>query len=347
MRAFSPNAQRVLGAASEEAERLHRDPVGTEHLLLGLIKVKRGIAIGVLRKLGLDLESVRLEVERQAEDELAGKMVWNIPFTPQVRSVLARAENEAENLNHSYVGTEHILLGILGESEGAAVRVLKHLNVTIERVRELVLTELDPDFSAAEFEPNKGRYELGDREADRPIVVSNPRRDFSTDANWVLEAATREADRLYHNYVGSEHLLLGLLRLDEGVALDALRNSRLQPEVVRLEVEKQVGIGPPTSMIGPLPYTPRVKKIVALAALEARDLAARKKAGVAIDEPLGFIRRLAAGFRRYLICPEHLLLGLLREGKGVAARVLFGLQVNPQRIREEILRRIDLTKRGA
>lgn len=150
MNNFTPRAQQVLALARKEADRFNHNYVGTEHLLLGLIKLGQGVAVNVLQKMGLDLETVRMEVEKQVGSGPDTKMVGNIPFTPRVKKVLALAGKEAKSLQHSYVGTEHILLGLLREGEGVAARVLKSLEIDIERTRNEILKELDPNFAPDE-----------------------------------------------------------------------------------------------------------------------------------------------------------------------------------------------------
>jgi ATP-dependent Clp protease ATP-binding subunit ClpC len=150
MNNFTPRAQQVLALARKEADRFNHNYVGTEHLLLGLIKLGQGVAVNVLQKMGLDLETVRMEVEKQVGSGPETKMVGNVPYTPRVKKVLALAGKEAKALNHSYVGTEHILLGLLREGEGVAARVLKSLEVDIERTRNEILKELDPNFTPPE-----------------------------------------------------------------------------------------------------------------------------------------------------------------------------------------------------
>src|ERR1700741_2047628 len=149
---FTPRAQQVLALARKEADRFNHNYVGTEHLLLGLIKLGQGVAVNVLQKMGLDLETVRMEVENQVGSGPETKIVGNVPYTPRVKKVLALAGKEAKALSHSYVGTEHILLGLLKEGEGVAARVLKNLEVDIERTRNEILKELDPNFTPPESE---------------------------------------------------------------------------------------------------------------------------------------------------------------------------------------------------
>src|SRR6201985_67260 len=152
MNNFTPRAQQVLALARKEADRFHHNYVGTEHILLGLIKLGQGVAVSVLQKMGLDLETVRGAVEKQVGTGQETKTQGSIPYTPRVKKVLALAGKEAKALNHSYVGTEHILLGLLREGEGVAARVLKSLEVDIERTRNEILKELDPIFTPPESE---------------------------------------------------------------------------------------------------------------------------------------------------------------------------------------------------
>ena len=152
MNNFTPRAQQVLALARKEADRFNHNYVGTEHLLLGLIKLGQGVAVNVLQKMGLDLETVRMEVEKQVGSGPETKLVGNSPYTPRVKKVLALAGKEAKALNHSYVGTEHILLGLLKEGEGVAARVLRSLEVDIERTKTEIQKELDPNFTPAEVD---------------------------------------------------------------------------------------------------------------------------------------------------------------------------------------------------
>src|SRR4030088_1269442 len=156
MNDFTPRAQQVLALALKEAERFSHNYVGTEHLLLGLIKLGQGVAVNVMQKMGLDLKTFRREVEKHVGSHPETKMIGSIPYTPRVKKVLALAGKEAKALNHSYVGTEHILLGLLREGKGVAARVLKSLEVDIERTRNEILKELDPNFTPPKTEQEGG-----------------------------------------------------------------------------------------------------------------------------------------------------------------------------------------------
>ncbi len=171
MNNFTPRAQQVLALARKEADRFHHNYVGTEHILLGLIKLGQGVAVSVLQKMGLELEGVRAEVEKQVGLGQESKTpAGSIPYTPRVKKVLALAGKEAKALNHSYVGTEHILLGLLREGEGVAARVLKTLDIDIERTRQEILKELDPQFSPGAGEGGQGGGSGGAAEGGESVA---------------------------------------------------------------------------------------------------------------------------------------------------------------------------------
>ena len=151
MNNFTPRAQQVLALARKEADRFSHAYIGTEHLLLGLIKLGQGVAVNVLQHMGLELEAVRMEVEKEVGSGPPQKSTGTIPYTPRVKKVLAFANKEAKALNHSYVGTEHLLLGLLREGEGIAARVLRRLDVDIQRTRNEILAEIDPNFSPEDY----------------------------------------------------------------------------------------------------------------------------------------------------------------------------------------------------
>ena len=190
MNNFTPRAQQVLALARKEADRFHHNYVGTEHILLGLIKLGQGVAVSVLQKMGLDLETVRAAVEKQVGTGQESKTPGSIPYTPRVKKVLALAGKEAKTLNHSYVGTEHILLGLLREGEGVAARVLKSLDIDIERTRNEILRELDPQFSGGE---QGGGEEAAAGGSQRPGAQPEDKKEVKTPA---LKAFGRDLTEL-------------------------------------------------------------------------------------------------------------------------------------------------------
>jgi ATP-dependent Clp protease ATP-binding subunit ClpA len=263
---FTPRAQQVLALARKEADRFNHNFVGTEHLLLGIIKLGQGVAVNVLQKLGLDLDAVRREIEKHIGTGPDEKMFGNIPFTPRVKKVLVLTQKEARTLNDTYIGTQHILLGLLREGDGVAARVLINFDVDIEQVRQEILKEFDPNFiiNRGDQKPSvKVRNDF--IENLTPQETEPPYSNFTPRSLQVLTLARNEAERFNHNFVGTEHLLLGLIKLGQGVAVNILKKLGLDLETVRIEVERQVGAGPDQKMTGNIPYTPRVKKVLALA----------------------------------------------------------------------------------
>ena len=194
---FTPRAQQVLALARKEADRLNHNFLGTEHLLLGLIKLGQGVAVNVLQKMGLDLETVRMEVEKQVGTGPDQKMIGNIPYTPRVKKVLDLAQREAKKLNHTYVGTEHILLGLLREGDGVAARVLRSLDVDIEQTRQEILKELDPNFTGEESSIPRSRRERRRRRRKAKSRRPRSRRLAATSrksrarATWTRSSAAR------------------------------------------------------------------------------------------------------------------------------------------------------------
>lgn len=171
MNNFTPRAQQVLQLARKEADRFNHGYVGTEHILLGLIALGQGVAVNVLQKMDVDLERVRMEVEKAVGVGPETKTVGNVPFTPRVKKVLALAGSEARALNHAYVGTEHILLGLLREGEGVASRVLRNLDVDLEKTRIEIMKELDPNFEPDELqEVAEGGGQGGARDSKTPAL---------------------------------------------------------------------------------------------------------------------------------------------------------------------------------
>src|SRR3990167_1703471 len=139
---FSDSIRRVMQLANQEAQRFNHEYVGTEHVLLGLVKEGSGVAANVLKNLDVDLRKIRLEVEKLVQSGPEMVTMGKLPQTPRAKKVIEYSMEEARNLNHNYVGTEHILLGLLREQEGVAAQVLMNLGLKLEEVREEVLNLL-------------------------------------------------------------------------------------------------------------------------------------------------------------------------------------------------------------
>ncbi len=136
---FTDRARKVMALAREEARRFNHEYIGTEHILLGLVKEGSGVAANVLQNLDIELKKIRLEVEKIVQSGSDLVSVGQLPFTPRVKKVLEYAMEEARALGHNYIGTEHLLLGLLREQEGVAAQVLLNLGVKLEDVREEVI----------------------------------------------------------------------------------------------------------------------------------------------------------------------------------------------------------------
>ncbi|MEN6451478.1 MAG: Clp protease N-terminal domain-containing protein, partial [Thermoguttaceae bacterium] len=139
---FTDRARKVMQLANQEAQRFNHEYIGTEHVLLGLIKEGSGVAANVLKNLDIDLRKIRMEVEKLVQSGPDMVTMGKLPQTPRAKKVIEFSMEEARNLNHNYVGTEHILLGLLREQEGVAAQVLMNLGLKLEDVREEVLNLL-------------------------------------------------------------------------------------------------------------------------------------------------------------------------------------------------------------
>ncbi len=150
---FTERARKVIVYAKEEAKRFNHDYIGTEHLLLGLVREGEGVAAAVLQKLGLDLETIRIEVEKLVQPGPQTQVMGDIPFTPRSKKALELSAEEARALGHNYIGTEHLLLGLVKEGEGMAYRVLLNLGLDLGKLRNEVMELLGsgiPGFSTGQ-----------------------------------------------------------------------------------------------------------------------------------------------------------------------------------------------------
>ena len=153
---FTERARKVILLAKEEAKRFNHDYIGTEHILLGLVREGEGVAAAVLASFGLSPEKIRLEVEKLVQPGPSTTISGDLPFTPKAKKVIELAMEEAHALGHNYIGTEHLLLGLIREGEGVASQVLMNLGLELERVREEVMNLLGSDVPG---------YEMGQKSA--------------------------------------------------------------------------------------------------------------------------------------------------------------------------------------
>ncbi len=153
---FTDRARKVMALANQEAQRFNHEYIGTEHILLGLVKEGSGVGANVLKNLDVDLRKVRLEVEKLVKPGPEMVTMGKLPQTPRAKKVIEYAIEEARNLNHNYVGTEHLLLGLLREHDGVAAQVLMNLGLKLEEVREEVLNLLGAGMDADDADAVKG-----------------------------------------------------------------------------------------------------------------------------------------------------------------------------------------------
>ena len=172
---FTERARRVILLAKEEAKRFNHDYIGTEHLLLGLIREGEGVAAAVLMSLGLDPSKIRTEVERLVQPNPSGSVSGDIPFTPKAKKAIELAMEEARQLGHNYIGTEHLLLGLIKEGEGVASEVLLNLGLDADKVKDEVmqiLGSVTPDFTMGEPEKSSAPGGGGTVKTKTPAIDS-------------------------------------------------------------------------------------------------------------------------------------------------------------------------------
>jgi len=148
---FTERARKVILLAKEEAKRFNHDYIGTEHILLGLVREGEGVAAAVLASFGLSPDKIRLEVEKLVQPGPSTVISGDLPFTPKAKKVIELAMDEARSLGHNYVGTEHLLLGLIREGEGVASQVLMNLGLELDKVREEVMNLLGSEIPGYEM----------------------------------------------------------------------------------------------------------------------------------------------------------------------------------------------------
>lgn len=213
---FTDRARKVMQLANQETQRFNHEYVGTEHVLLGLIKEGSGVASHVLKSLDVDLRKVRLEVEIIVQSGPDMITMGKMPHTPRTKKVIEYSMEEARKLNHNYVGTEHILLGLLREDQGIAAQVLKNLGLKLEDVYGEVLNLLG--CAAADRLGRKAPIDMAIEEA-----VAN--QDFETAAN-LRESAKKNTDLKHKEALRQiACVLIGHIKEDYGttITLEAIK----------------------------------------------------------------------------------------------------------------------------
>src|SRR6187455_354689 len=173
---FTDRARKVMALANQEAQRFNHEYIGTEHILLGLVKEGSGVGANVLKNLDVDLRKVRLEVEKLVKSGPDMVTMGKLPQTPRAKKVIEYAIEEARNLNHNYVGTEHLLLGLLREHDGVAAQVLMNLGLKLEEVREEVLSLLG---AGVESEEPQAQEKQGTKGKSKTPALDSFGRDLT------------------------------------------------------------------------------------------------------------------------------------------------------------------------
>jgi hypothetical protein len=226
-------------------------------------------------------------------------VTWGkLPSTPRAKKVIEYSIEEARNLNHNYVGTEHLLLGSLREQEGVAAQVLMNLGLRLEDVRKAVLNLL--------ANPPAPKPEAMAPVPAGPPVPPGPVPDcrFTQRTRTVMESAKREAEHFHREMIATEHILCGVLLADEGIAVRLLQDSGVDLAKLRTAIEKNIAPGPYGVPVRGMPLTDRARQVMSFAAEEA--------------DRLGEVG----------ISPEHLVLGILCDREGAAAKILAELGVH-------------------
>jgi len=315
---LSDSALKVIVHAREETRRLGHKQVLPLMILLGLMAEDASLAARSLKEAGVDLKSARDKVESLV-GRGSGVIPVNSPLSQAVHELLNVAFEKSKRLGQDCVSGEHVLLALLEAGEARIQEVLKHFGVDPSVLKGEILAELSKDLPIAERVP--GMPNLGEsikRKSAGLDPKPEPFSKFTDQANKVMMIAREESRMLGHNFVGTEQILLGLIIEFTGLAGRALEAQGVKLEAARTEVEKIIGRGSGFVALE-IPYTPRAKRVLELAWDEAQNLG------------------------HTYIGTEHLLLGLLREGEGVAARVLEILGVDNTKLREKV---IELSKEG-
>jgi ATP-dependent Clp protease ATP-binding subunit ClpA len=324
---FDDDARKVLSLAQEEAQRFQHNYIGTEHLLLGLVRLEDSVAGSIMHRLGIELFRVRNAVEF-----IIGRgdriVLGEIGLTPRAKKVIELAVDEARRLNHHYIGTEHLLLGLVREGQGIAAGVLESMGVNMDRVRTATMEIVGQDQPLVRM---AGEYVRGEKSLEPGVssvqdaddLVPEPASDgergnhFTYRLRRVLVRSREIAQHYQRAQVGTEHLLLSLIREQNGLAFHVLHNLGIPSERILTATEFLItseNLTEPGEANG---FTEDGKKAIGMTIDEARQLT---QTGVGT---------------------EHLLLGLLRS-EGMASGILLTRGLTLEKARSETRRLLGL-----
>lgn len=310
---FTPSSRYILSLAEEEAERLQHTTIGTPHILLGMIRSEYGVAGLVLREMGLELnhvrDAVRMSSPEAAQQNFANQVLnrlfkvktsssqensKQIDLSPQVKHVLELAVNKARRMGDHHIGTEHLLLGMVQHKGCKALVILDRFGITTRAIRS---------------ETTKLLKEIPDQTSrtDQPPSFSQMER-FTEKSKQVLYFAQEEAKRLQHSSLDTQHILAGLIRENESIASRVLLDLNIDLD----QVEAISNYLSPEYDDTPLNLAPDTKNLIELSINEAYTMG------------------------KPYIGTEHLLLGLVQQEKSIAFNILKHLNISPEDIQRQL-----------
>jgi ATP-dependent Clp protease ATP-binding subunit ClpA len=246
---FTDRARKVMALANQEACRFDQEYIGTEHIFLGLLKEGSGVGATALRNCNVDLFKMQKETAKLMATGSEWVNTGRLPHTKEAKRVIEHAIGEARALNCDYVGTEHLLLGIMRETEGITAQVMKEHNLTYERVKEKIV-----ELTGA----GKKRQ--------------SPAGMFSDRARMIMTLANQEAQRYNYESIEPEHILFGFIKEGSGVGMTVLKNLNVDIVKLRMDVVKHMIKNPGEAIGGKLPISPIAKKVMEYAIEGAKTL---------------------------------------------------------------------------
>jgi ATP-dependent Clp protease ATP-binding subunit ClpA len=295
---FTDRARNVMAIANAEAQRLNHKAIDSHHILLGLVKEESGVGATVIRILDVDTNKLRMEVEKLVKRGPDMVTTGQLPHTPRAKKVIEFAIEEVKSLNHHYLATEHLWLGLLRDTDSVAVKALMNLGVNCEHVRNEILKLFD-----------KVVFAFGEI-YDRATILG-----FSDRAREILWLAGQESLYFNHECIDTEHILLGFIKEGSGVGMTVLKNLNVDIRKLQLDVEKLMIKGPDIVTKDKLQIEHRAKKVIEYAIEGAKSLN-----------------------RNYIGSEHLLLGLMCETKDSIAAKVLMNHGLQYEQVRNEILK---------